>query len=108
LNFFLTLIVPLVMTLYSFQNIFTFGTIIVMIFLLLWKTNLFYANPVLSLFGYNVYEFNFKENATYENRLCIGLIYGSLDDKQMIEYQILSNNANNVFYLRGVENANKP
>ena len=66
LNFFLTLIVPLVIDdVGTIQGFLSFSLIIAIIWCLLNKTNLFYANPVLEILGYQVYEFSFKENKSY-------------------------------------------
>ena len=58
-----------------------FGLLLIMMVILLVKSNLFYQNPVLTILGYRVFEFQFvnpyfdieKENKTY-----IGITKGKM------------------------------
>lgn len=100
LNFFLTLIVPLVIDdVGSIQGFTSFVLIVAIICCLLYKTNLFYANPVLAILGYRVYEFSFKDNARFGNKQCIGLCKGRLREGQMIEYKSITEK---VLYIKGM------
>ena len=66
LNFFITLILPLVIdNVGTWQGMTVFFIILIMICILLAKTNLFYANPILTILGYHIFEFTFdKEEIT--------------------------------------------
>lgn len=61
LNFFMTMIIPLLIDdVGTIQGAVTFLIIVVMMCALLSKTHLYYANPVLAILGYRVYEITFK------------------------------------------------
>ena len=103
LNFFLTLILPLLLgDLNQPQNAVAFLLIFIIIFLLLKKTDLFYQNPILSLLGYHIYEFEFDENASLKGR-CIAVALSELNDKQSIEYKEISGNVLFVKAMKGRE-----
>lgn len=60
LNFFLTMVLPLLIdNIDSLRGALVFFIVLLMICILLHKTKLFYANPVLSILGYRIYEFSF-------------------------------------------------
>lgn len=100
LNFFLTLIIPLLLDdVNTPQGALTFAIVVLLICILLYKTNLFYANPVLALLGYRVYEFSFKQNEEYSDKKYIGLCYGKLVDSGSIEFKKITNK---VMYIRGM------
>lgn len=44
----------------TWKGFFVFGILMIMLFALMWKTNLFYQNPVLTLLGYEVFSFKFE------------------------------------------------
>ena len=57
LSFFITYILPLVtMNMTDFKSILVFIIIMLFIVVLLAKTDLYYANPVLSFVGYNIFQ----------------------------------------------------
>lgn len=98
LNFFLTLIIPLLLdNISTIQGAITFIFILLIICVLLYRTNLFFANPILALLGYHLYEFSFKENKEFGDKKCLGLCKGKVSSEQSIEYKIISNN---VLYIR--------
>lgn len=100
LNFFLTLIVPLVIDdVGTIQGFLSFVLIIAIICCLLFKTNLFYANPVLAILGYRVYEFSFKANQSFKDKKCIGLCKGRIQEGQTIEYKAITEK---VLYIKGM------
>ena len=90
LNFFITLIIPLLLDdVGSIQGALTFLIIVAMLCALLARTNLFYANPVLALIGFRVYKFKFVDNSDFPQD-CIGLCYGIMDENNSIEYKIIT------------------
>lgn len=100
LDFFLTLIVPLIIDdVDTIQGFVSFILIIAIICCLLYQTNLFYANPVLAILGYRVYEFTFKRNAQFGEERCIGICRGKITRGQTIEYKEI---ADKVLYIKGM------
>ena len=99
LNFSMTMIIPLLIDdVGTIQGAVTFFIIVVMMCALLNRTNLYYANPVLAILGYHVYEIQFKENNTYGNAKCIGVVKGRLPEKSgSIEYKPITRN---VLYVK--------
>lgn len=93
LNFFLTLILPLLV-----NNISTWNGLLLMIFLvfiiicLLSKTNLYYQNPVLIILKYKVYKFEFVDNEHLPDGEYIALIRGNMDSNNTIEYKKIEDN----------------
>lgn len=88
LNFFLTLIIPLLMDdVATIQGALTFLLIVAAIFALLYRTKLFYANPILAMLGYRIYEFRFKSNNEYPNEHITAISFGRLTGKNSIEYK---------------------
>lgn len=92
LNFFMTMVIPLLIDdVGTIQGALTFLIIVILMIMLLGKTNLFYANPVLAILGYRVYEFTFVENSTFDNNKCIGVARGRLSkDVGSVEYEVIS------------------
>ena len=87
LNFFLTLIIPLLLDdVDSIQGAITFAVLVLLICLLLFRTSLFYANPILAMFGYRVYTFKFSDNPELPDECYIGLSNGTISDNS-IEYK---------------------
>ena len=100
LNFFLTLIVPLVIDdVGTIRGFLSFIVIMAIICLLLYQTNLFYANPVLAILGYHIYEFSFKANQSFGYQKCIGLCKGRIQEGQAIEYKVITEK---VLYIKGM------
>lgn len=101
LNFFMTMIIPLLIDdVYTPQGALTFAIIVVLMCALLEKTKLFYANPVLSLLGYRIYTFSFVENSTYGEKTCIGVVQGKLRDHPgSIEFKSIDGN---VLYVKEI------
>ena len=85
LNFFLTLIVPLIIdNVNTLQGFASFSLVVFIICVLLYRTNLFYANPILALLGYRVFKFTFTENSAFGSTKCIGLCKGKVQNGQSI------------------------
>ncbi len=104
LNFFLTLIIPLLVDdVGSIQGALTFVAIVILICLLLYRTSLFYANPILTLLGYRVYTFKFLNNSEFRNQECIGLSQGIIEESSSIEYKKITDK---VLYVRRMKNDN--
>lgn len=97
LNFFLTIIIPLLIDeVDTIQGALTFFLIIGMMAVLLYKTKLFYANPVLAILGYHFYEFRFKSNE-HETGKYICVAGSKLHDSSVIIYKKITDQ---VFYAK--------
>lgn len=98
LNFFMTMIIPLLIDdVGSIQGAITFFIIVIMMRALLEKTSLFYANPVLAILDYRVYSFSFQENEDYKDGEYIGISYKRISKCATIEYKEISDG---VFYIK--------
>ena len=101
LNFFLTLIIPLLLdNVATCQGAITFFAILFIICLLLSKTRLFYANPILTILGYHIYEFKFVDNNEFGCEKLVGLCKGNVKNGQSIEYKKITDN---VLYIKGMK-----
>lgn len=88
LNFFLTMILPLLIDdLNTWQGLILFFVIIALIWGLLSNTKLFYANPILALLGYRISEIAFIENEEKGEGTYIAISRGTLNDNHNIEYK---------------------
>lgn len=100
LNFFLTIIIPLLIDdIGSIQGAITFFLIVMILMGLLYKTKLFYANPVLSMFGYHFYEFEFLKNEKEPGKF-VGISQTELKEGIMVEYKKINEK---VMYIRSIE-----
>lgn len=100
LNFYITIIIPLLMDdVNTLPGAISLALIVLMLCVLLCKTKLFYANPVLSFLGYRFYEFSFLECKQYQEKY-VGISQGLITNKMSVEYKVI---AEGVFYLRGMD-----
>ena len=99
LNFFMTLIIPLLIDdVGSIQGAVTFLIIVVMMCVLLSKTHLYYANSVLAILGYRVYEVQFKRNPDFGEERCLAVVKGSLSKNLgSVEYKVINDT---VLYMK--------
>ena len=104
LNFFITIIVPLLINdVGTLQGAITFWLIVIFLCGLLYRTKLFYSNPVLTFLGYRFYEFQFNKNSEVQG-ICVGISLNTVTDGSVIDYKQISDN---VFYIRGRDNGQK-
>ena len=75
----------------TIQGALTFLLIVVAISVLLYRTKLFYANPILSMLGYHIYEFRFKDNKLYSDKRVTAISFGHLTGNNSIEYKNVTN-----------------
>ena len=99
LNFFMTMIIPLLIDdVGTIQGAVTFLIIVVMMCALLSKTHLYYANPVLAILGYQVYEVTFKSNPDFNNEVCLAVVKGRfLKNPGTVEYKVINDT---VLYMK--------
>lgn len=85
ISFFITFIVPLVyLPLKRMNEIIVFILLLAIIIIIFFKTSLFYTNPILSLFGYSIYQIEKSENTKLDN--CILILKGKLVENSYIRY----------------------
>lgn len=99
LIFFTTFILPLVLDeVGSLKNFLVFVSLFTMIIALMYKTNLYYKNPVIAMIGYNIFHFRFDENSDLsdKNGELIGITYGKINENKIIKYQRI---ADNVYFI---------
>lgn len=95
IGFFMTYVLPMAMDdLNTKRGLVIFVILIIMLFRLMWKTNLYYQNPILTILGYEVFSFRFDTtmNEAYQNRECIGITRGNVRSEQSIKRQKISDN----------------
>ena len=99
MNFFMTMIIPLLIDdVGTIQGAVTFLIIVVMMCALLSKTHLYYANPVLAILGYRVYEVTFKSNPDFNNEVCLAVVKGGfLKNSSTVEYKVINDT---VLYMK--------
>ena len=101
LNFFFTLILPLIIdNLNTWPGVATFLLILIFTWLLMARTKLFYANPILSILGYHVAEIAFVENKEKTASTYVAISYGEVDDKHNIEYKDITED---VLFVKGMK-----
>lgn len=93
LNFFLTLILPLLVNdITSWNGLIVMLCLVVIIVCLLSKTNLYYQNPVLVILKYKVYRFDFIDNERLKSQRYIGLTRENLEEGNFITYKQIEDN----------------
>lgn len=91
----MTYVLPMAMDdLNSCKGIFVFSILMAMLFALMWKTNLYYQNPVLTVLGHEVFSFQFETTqlSEYSNTECIGITRGTVRTGHSIKRQKISDN----------------
>ena len=94
-TFFMTYVLPMAMDdLDTWNGLIVFGILMVMLFALMWKTNLYYQNPVLTVLGYEVFSFKFETTqlTEYSGKECIGITRGTVSVGHSIKRQKISDN----------------
>lgn len=93
LNFFLALILPLLINdIRRLDGLVMMIILVVFIFLLLYKTNLYYQNPILVILDYRIYRFKFRDNERVVNQEYIGIAFNKITGKNTVDYKIIEDN----------------
>ncbi|MDN3956807.1 hypothetical protein [Sporolactobacillus laevolacticus] len=95
LIFFVTFIIPLVLDdIGKLNNFLVFNGLVLMVILLMRKSNLYYQNPVLTILGYKTFRFKFvdKDGIANSEKDLIGITYGKIDEDLIIKYQRIADN----------------
>lgn len=111
LGFFMTFVLPLVLDdLGSLQDFLMFLIMMIFVIILMWRTNLYYQNPVLTILGYRTFKFEIKnpEDKRFEGNEYIGITMKKIKGTGTIKYQYI---ADDVFVIydknRGIKNAKR-
>ena len=89
--FFVTYITPFVLgDIDQCRGFFSFITIIVLLFMLMHKTNMYYQNPFLTLCGYKSFYFHFKGEENSEPMIAI--TRGDIDPSRIIKRKRIADN----------------
>lgn len=94
-TFFVTYVLPMVLDdIGTLNGFLIFVFLMAMLCVLMWKTNLYYQNPVLTILGYNVisFEFDNTELRDFQNRECIGITKGDISAGAVIKRQYITDN----------------
>ena len=100
INFFVTYIMPLSSDkVESFRDMLVFALIIGIIFLLMYKTNLYYQNPILVILGYEIFKFTFDctDNSRLQGKEFIGVSKENLTNGTVIKWKYISDGVFIVF-----------
>lgn len=76
LTFFMSFVLPMILDdINKPQGFLIFIIVMALLFILMWKTNLYYQNPVLTILGYRVYSFKFENTQLidFRDKDCIGI-----------------------------------
>ena len=93
--FFATYVLPLLFDNINTSRMFLiFSLILFMEIMLMWKSNLFYQNPILIIFGYRIYTFAFTkvDNNSLYGKTYIGICHGKLQDSIRVKLKYISDN----------------
>ena len=96
-TFFTTYVLPMVMDeIGTLKNFSIFVFLMVMLCILMWKTNLYYQNPILTILGYEIVSFQFEHTELSQfqgDRTCIGITrHTKVKDGMYIRRQYISDN----------------
>lgn len=98
-SFFMTYVAPMVMDdLDSPNGLLAFAAFMVIIIMLMWKTNLYYQNPIITILGFKIYSFKFEETKSeFKDVECIAISKEKLCTGKPIKRQWI---ADNVFIIK--------
>lgn len=94
-TFFMTYVLPMAMDdMDTLKGVILFGILMAILFTLMWKTNLFYQNPILTVLGYKIFSFEFEmtQLTEYRNKKCIGITRGKINKDNSVKWQKVSDN----------------
>lgn len=94
-TFFMTYVLPMVLDdIGTWKGFIVFTLLMAMLYALMWKTNLYYQNPVLTILGYHIVSFRFDstELEDFQDRECIGITRGPINRENVIKRQYITDN----------------
>ena len=78
------------------RGICIFAILLIMLYQLMKRTNLYYQNPMLTIWGYRTFEFHFisaaQERGHVEEGNLIGITKGMLREDRIVKWQHISDN----------------
>lgn len=94
-TFLVTYVLPLLTDdVSSFRGLIVFLIMIIMVIMLLSKSNTFYQNPVLAAMGYRTFSFEFSDpnrDIKYPGKIYIGITYGKqIKEEEVIKRKYIS------------------
>lgn len=95
ITFFMTFVLPLMMDdIDSLNDFIVYIGIISLVAALMAKTNLYYQNPVLTLFGYKLYKIKFENPSLNkcENKQFVAVCRNELDESKIVKWKYISDN----------------
>ena len=95
----MTYVLPMAMDeIGTLRGLAVFALLMIMLYALMWKTNLYYQNPILTILGYEVVSFQFEDTQLrdFRNKECIGITRCAIEDGATIKRQYI---ADNVFLI---------
>lgn len=96
MTFFSAYIIPMILDLESYNNQLVFIILVFLLRILLSKTNMFYANPILTILGYSSFRFVYTNRKMTKTTDFIGLTRGLIDSNKIIKSKQISEN---VFFI---------
>ena len=99
-TFFMTFVLPMTMDdLNTWKGLFVFIIVMVMIFVLMWKTTLYYQNPVLTFLGYEVFSFKFETTqlTQFRDKRCFCISRSFISEGITIKRQRITDNVFLIF-----------
>lgn len=97
--FFMTYLLPMIWdNAGTLQEFAVFVLLMVMLCGLMWRTNLYFQNPILTILGYDIISFRFQktELRDFQGKECIGITRGEIKADAVIKRQYI---ADNVFLI---------
>ena len=76
------------------------------VIILMWRTNLYYQNPVLTILGYTSFSFEMgkSDDKRLEGKECIGITKNKINGSGVIKYQRIADNVFVVYDKNGGNN----
>ena len=83
-TFLVTFVLPLLMDdVATARGFITFAVMMLLVITLLIKSNMFYQNPILAIYGYRVFEFRFSISYKLDDKIYIGITHGKKIDQTL-------------------------
>lgn len=90
MTFFSAYIMPMILDLENYNNQCVFIILVFLLRILLSKTNMFYANPILTILGYSSFRFTYTHKKMIDTNNFIGLTRGFFDSNRIIKSKQIS------------------
>lgn len=94
-TFFVSYVIPMLLEdITELKGFLCFVIIMMMLIILMGKTNLYYQNPILAVLGYKTFEFKFSEtsDAGLRNKDYIAITKGKIDETKIVKRKYITDN----------------